>query len=132
MVLKINKDYFKNLAAGEHSLKVHFKDGYAEGTFEVKNKITFTILDTAFTATEGMTWDDWLMSFCESHYGNGIVWVSNERQLYIDTRYEPSWSQGMSLGVEEDALYDSNDIRQTLSTAIVNGATYGRSSDCPT
>jgi hypothetical protein len=132
MVLKINKDYFKNLATGEHSLKVHFKDGYAEGTFEVKNKITFTILDTVFTATASMTWADWIKSFSIGASGNGIIWVSPAEQLYIDTKYDSNWNQGLPLGSEEDALYDINDVRQTLNTPIVNGATYGRSSDCPT
>ena len=131
MILKINKDYFKNLANGDHSLKVRFKDGHAEGTFEVKNKISFSILGTTFTATAGMTWGDWIMSFCIGASGNNIVWVSPANQLYIDTRYDPNWSQGLSIGAEEDALYDSNDVRQTLNTPIVNGADYGRSSDAP-
>lgn len=131
MILKINKDYFKNLANGEHSLKVRFKDGHAEGTFEVKNKISFSILGTAFTATAGMTWGDWIKSFGIGVSGNNIVWVSPDNQLYIDTRYDSNWSQGLSIGAEEDALYDSSDVRQTLNTQIVNGAAYGRSSDAP-
>lgn len=131
MILKINKDYFKNLANGEHSLKVRFKDGHAEGTFEVKNKISFSILGTTFTATAGMTWADWIMSFGIGVSGNNIVWVSPDNQLYIDTRYDSNWSQGLSIGAEEDALYDSSDVRQTLNTQIVNGAAYGRSSDAP-
>ena len=51
MVLKIHKNYFKNLSKGQHTLKVNFKGGYAEGTFMVDNSISFTIVDTVFTAT---------------------------------------------------------------------------------
>ena len=58
MILKINKDYFKNLDNGVHNLKLHIKDGYSNSEFEVKNKISFIIVDTAFTATEGMTWGE--------------------------------------------------------------------------
>ncbi len=131
MILKINKNYFKNLANGEHNLKVRFKDGHAEGIFEVKNKILFSILGTTFTATEGMTWGDWIQSFGIGASGNNIVWVSPATQLYIDTRYDSNWGQGLPIGAEEDALYDSNDMRQTLNTPIVNGVSYGRSSDAP-
>jgi hypothetical protein len=131
MVLKINKDYFKNLANGKYSLKVRFSDGHAEGTFEVKNKISFTILGITFTATAGMTWADWIKSFAIGASGNGIIWISLANQLYIDTRYNSNWSLGASIGSEEDALYDSNDVRQTLNTPIINGASYGRSSNAP-
>ena len=134
MILKIDKNYFKNLSVGEHSLKVHFKDGYAEGTFEVGNKISFTILGESFTATAGMTWGDWIKSYGISTSGNGRIWVAPLDQgsgLYIDTRYSSNWSQGSPLGSEEDALYNASDVRQTLNSVIVNGAAYGRSSDAP-
>ena len=131
MILKINKNYFKNLANGEHKLKVCFKDGHVEGAFEVKDKISFSILETTFTATEGMTWGDWIKSFGVGASGNDIIWVSIAEQLYIDIRYDSNWDQGYPIGSEEDALYDSNDVRQTLDTPIVNGAAYGRSTDAP-
>ena len=130
----INKDYFKNFASGIYSLKIKFNDGHAEGTFEVKNKISFTIIDTVFTATTGMTWGDWIASFNLGTSGNHIIWVSpisQGAQLYLDCKDYPNWNQGVPLGSEEDALYDSNDVRQTLTTKIVDGAIYGRSSDAP-
>lgn len=134
MILKIKKEAFKDLPVGTHSLKVNFNDGHATGTFEVGNKISFTIIDTVFTATAGQTWGDWIASFNIGTSGNNIIWVSQNAQgcqLYLDCRNYPNWSQGVSLGSEEDALYDSNDVRQTLSTEIINGAIYGRSSDAP-
>lgn len=131
MILKIDKNYFKNLSNGEHSLKVKFNDGHAEGVFQVKNKISFTIIDTVFTATADMTWADWIRSFGIGVSGNNIIWVSPQNELYLDCRDFPNWSQGVSLGSTEDELYDSNDVRQTLNTKIVNGMTYGRSSDAP-
>ena len=131
MILKIDKDYFKNFANGEHKLKVCFKDGHVEGTFEVKNKISFSILGTTFTATEGMTWGEWIASFGVGMSGNDIVWVSTTEQLYIDTRYDSNWNQGFPIGSEEEALYDSDDVRQTLYTPIIAGASYGRASNAP-
>lgn len=127
----IDKNYFTNLPKGTHNLKVHFNDGYAEGQFTVTDKISFTILDVPFTASAGMTWTDWLESYAQAS-GNGIVWVSNSAQLFLDPRYKPSWSEmSNNPGAYEDLLYDSNDVQQTLSSVIVNGMVYGRSSDCP-
>lgn len=131
MILKIKKNYFEGLPNGNHTLTVKFNDGHAVGTFEVRNKISFTILGTTFTATAGMTWGDWIQSFNIGVSGNNIIWVSTANQLYIDTRYDSNWSQGMSIGAEEDALYDDNDVRQALNTVIVDGGVYGRSSDAP-
>lgn len=131
MILKIKKEAFKDLPAGTHSLKVNFNDGHATGTFEVGTKISFTIIDTVFTATADMTWADWIRSFGIGVSGNNIIWVSPQNELYLDCRDFPNWSQGVSLGSAEDELYDSNDVRQTLNTKIVNGMTYGRSSDAP-
>lgn len=136
MILKINKDYFKNLANGAHTLKVNFKDGHAEGQFEVKNKITFTILDTTFTATTGMTWSDWNQSYGISAGGNGIIGFGNTvgtTTVYLDPRYKNEWSWNSGgLWSYEDELYDANDVAQYASTVIQNGAVYGRSSGAPT
>ena len=86
----INKDYFKNLSKGNHTIKVKFKDGYAEGTFKVDDKITFYIneeLQAPFTATSGQTWADWIKSFDVGVSGNGIVWVGfDNTSIYIDPR----------------------------------------------
>lgn len=134
MILKIDKNYFKGLPNGNHTLKVKFNDGHAEGTFQVKNKISFTIIDTIFTATAGMTWGDWIKSFNLGTSGNNIIWVDwveHGSGLYLDCRDYPNWSQGQPLGSAEDELYDSSDVRQTINTTIVDGMTYGRSSDAP-
>lgn len=132
MILKIKKDCFKNLDNGIHNLKLHFKDGYADSEFEVKNKISFIIMDTAFTATEGMTWGDWIMSYNIGTSGNNILWVAPyTNDLYLDCRDFPTWSQGLPIGSAEDEFFDSKDVRQTLNTPIVNGGVYGRASNAP-
>ena len=41
MLLKINKDYFKNLEKGTHDISIGFTDGKAEGSFMVDDAITF-------------------------------------------------------------------------------------------
>jgi hypothetical protein len=136
MILELNKNCFEGLENGTHTLKVRFKDGHAESNFEVKDKISFTIIDTVFTATADMTWGDWITSYNIGTSGNNILWVNPENQgLYLNCSNYPTWSQynqGALLGDEIDAFYDSNDVRQTLNTPIVNGALYGRSSDSPT
>lgn len=88
----INKEYFKNLDKGTHTVRVNFADGYAEGQFEVDDKIYFYISDSdqvQFTATKGQTWAEWIQSFSGSNTsGNGIIWVSAENELYIDPLYD--------------------------------------------
>lgn len=131
----IDKNYFTNLPKGTHNLKVHFNDGYAEGQFTVTDKISFTILDVPFTASAGMTWNDWILSYAVSASGNGIVMYGTEvgnPKLYIDPRYanEWSWNSG-GLFSDEDELFDSADTPQTGNLVIVNGMSYGRSSDAP-
>ena len=132
----INKNCFKNLSKGVHTLRVNFKDGYAEGQFEVSDKITFTILDTTFTATAGMTWDDWNKSYNMGAGGNGIIGFGTTAvttKVYLDSRYKNEWSWNSGgLWSNEDELYDANDVAQHASTVIQNGGVYGRSSDVPT
>lgn len=132
----INKNYFKNLSKGVHTLRVNFKDGHAEGQFEVNDKITFTILDTTFTATAGMTWDAWNKSYGMGAGGNGIIGFGTTvgtTKVYLDPRYKNEWSWNSGgLWSYEDELYDANDIAQHASTVIQNGGVYGRSSGAPT
>lgn len=133
MILELNKNCFKGLENGIHTLKVCFKDGHAESNFEVKDKISFTIIDTVFTATKDMTWADWIMSYNIGASGNNILWINpTTKGLYLDCRDYSNWSQGLPLGDSGDEFYDSNDVRQTLDTPIVNGALYGRASNAPT
>lgn len=131
MIIKIDKNYFKNMSSGDYNIKVNFRDGHASGTIKVGNKISFTIMGETFTATAGMTWADWITSFNIGTSGNGIVWVSPSNQLFLDCRYSGNWDQGNPLGAEEDALYDNNDVRQALNTKIISNGSYGRSSDAP-
>lgn len=131
----INRSCFKNLSNGMHTLRVNFKDGHAECQFEVKDKITFTILDTTFTATAGMTWQDWSTSYGMGVSGNYIIGFGatpGVTNVYLDPRYKDEWSwnsDGLWSGVDE--LYDANDVAQYATTVIQSGGVYGRSSDVP-
>jgi hypothetical protein len=132
MILKINKNYFKNLANGEHNLKVYFKDGHAEGTFEVKNKISFSILGTTFTATEGMTWVDWIISCGVSNVDNSIVSIVNNK-IHLYPNYKPEWNNSSAPNVSdiENALYQNGETLQYANSIIVNGGVYGREDGAP-
>lgn len=127
----IDKDYFKNLSKGTHTLRVNFKDGYAEGQFEVDNKITFYILDETFTATKDMSWSEWITSYGVGVTGNGIVWVSDNRALYIDPRHKASWSYGYGVGNISELLFDTDANQQQLASIIVDGMQYGRDPRVP-
>lgn len=136
MQIIINKNYFKNLSKGTHAIKVHFKNGYAQDTFTVSEAITFTILGDTFTATAGMTWDDWIKTGGSST-GNGKVTYGmnaiGNPIVYIDPRYKNDWAMSSGgLFSAEDELFNSSDVLQYASTAIVNGMAYGRSSNAPT
>ena len=76
MLLKINKDYFKNLEKGTHNISIGFTDGKAEGSFMVDDAITFYLhgdYQIPLTATKRMTWADWIMSYNMGTSGNNIL-----------------------------------------------------------
>ena len=136
MVLKIDKKYFENLAIGEHTLKVNFKDGFAEGTFEVKDKITFSILGVPCEATVGMSWYDWFCSSGSTSGNSYIMTAPSDNKLYInhkagqfdhvsgiaslDKTVAPYIFQELTLHEEGSAT------QQGLFDQIKNGAKYGR------
>ena len=133
----INKNYFKNLSKGMHTLRVNFKDGHAEGPFEVNDKITFSILGKTFTATAGMTWRDWILSYGQGASTNSVVILQAvssiyDPKVYIDYRHDTSWDIGCGVMAAEDELFNELDVPQYGSTVIAAGANYGRSSDVPT
>lgn len=138
MIIKINKDYFKNLSKGTHNIKVNLRDGYAEGEFRVDDKITFYIHQEEqfpFTATAGMTFGEWIQSFGIGTSGNNIIWVGfDNKTLYIDPRsdafgdYSPYASE--SLGSSSLLFMDSDYNNVSLSDKIVAGAVYGCSICC--
>jgi hypothetical protein len=131
LILHIKKDAFKNLSNGVHTIKASFTDGYGESQVEVKDKITFTILGETFTATVGMTWAEWMQSYGIGGWGNYILWLNDNKELFIDHRYSTNWDTGVSLGSSENAFFDSNDVRQTLNDVIRDGGVYGRHSGAP-
>lgn len=137
MILKIKKNYFEDLPNGNHTLTVKFNDGHAEGTFEVSDKITFSILGKTFTATAGMTWRDWILSYGQGASTNNVVILQAvssiyDPKVYIDYRHDASWDIGCGVMAAEDELFDELDVPQYGSTVIAAGANYGRSSDVPT
>jgi hypothetical protein len=132
----INKNYFKTLSNGTHNLKVNFKDGYAQGTFEVKNAISFTIEDLPCTATEGMSWYDWFYS-SDTVSGNTYVTADpDSHKLYInhkngrfdhisgiaalDKNIPPYATPELTLHEE------GSSTQQSIFDQIKNGAKYGR------
>ena len=132
MALKIKKECFKDLDLGIHNIKLRFNDGYAEGTFEVKDKITFTIFGTTFSATEDMTWGDWIVSYGIGAGSNGIVAVvqhQSKHQIHFYPDYQ-GWGSGKVTDIE-NALYKDGEVLQYLDSVIVNGGVYGREEGAP-
>lgn len=127
----INKDYFKNLPKGTHTLRANFKDGYAEGQFTVDDKITFYIHmeeQFPFTATRGQTWSDWILSFAGANTsGNGILYVSADQKLYVDPLNNTMSDYYGSYGTADASLKFINDSweEQTLGSVIVPNGVYG-------
>lgn len=132
MIIKINKDCFKNLSKGTHNIKINMRDGYAEGQFTVDDKITFYIgedLQLPFTATKGQNWADWILSYGFGVTGNNIAWVGfDNRTIYIDprgTEHFGSYYSHYNLGDSSLALYDSSyTVPQYINSEIQAGMTY--------
>ena len=129
----INKEQFKDLDNGLHTLRVNFTDGYSEGQFTVNDKITFYIhseLQIPFTATKGMTWEDWIKSYGIGVSGNNILWVGfDNKTLYIDprgTEFIGTPYQGNQLGSSSLLFVNSDTLEQeSLSSVIIPGGIYG-------
>lgn len=127
----INKDYFKNLSKGTHTLRANFKDGYAEGQFTVDDKITFYIHmeeQFPFTATRGQTWSAWMQSFADwNTSGNGILYVAADQKLYIDPLNNTMSDYYGSYRTADASLKFINDSweEQTLNSIIVPNGIYG-------
>lgn len=131
MKIIINKDYFKNLNNGTHTLRANFKDGYAEGQFRVDDKITFYIHreeQFPFTATRGQTWADWILSFAGANTsGNGVLYVAADQKLYIDPLNNTMSDYYGSYRTADASLKFINDSweEQTLDSVIVPNGIYG-------
>lgn len=127
----INKNYFKNLSKGTHTLRANFKDGYAEGQFRVDDKITFYIHmeeQFPFTATRGQTWSDWMQSFADwNTSGNGILYVSADQKLYVDPLNNTMSDYYGRYSTGDASLKFINDSweEQTLDSVIVPNGIYG-------
>ena len=136
MKIVVNKEYFKNLPEGVHELKANFKDGFAEGVFEVKNKIMFYLHmeeQYPFTATKGQTWSEWMQSFPDwNTSGNGILYVDADLNLYIDPLNPnmPMYYQQYETGDSGLILVDDNWEPQTLSSVITPNGIYGSRMCC--
>lgn len=131
MKIIIDKEYFKSLSKGTHTLKAKFKDGHAEGQFTVDDKITFYIHmeeQFPFTATRGQTWSDWMQSFADcSTSGNGILYVSADKKLYVDPLNNTMSDYYGWYSTCDASLKFINDSweEQTLDSVIVPNGIYG-------
>lgn len=135
MILQVDKKCFQNLAKGEHNIKIGFTDGEAEGSFRVEDSITFYIHSDEqipFTATNGMTWGDWIKSFGAGSSGNYIIWVGfDNNTLYIDPRcnlqeFKDVGYTNYDLGESSLRLKNMNtEEYQTINNLIIPNAIYG-------
>lgn len=141
MRIIIKKDAFKNLATGSYDCKVKFKDGEATGVITVVNKITFTITglnsSATFTASEGMTWTDWIRSYGISHgYNNivGLVSKGTSIPVYLDSTYtawKNDFPSSYNIGDDEMLLYEDGRTPQFATTVLKNGASYSLDPNIP-
>ena len=140
MIIRINKDHFKNFSNGTHTLRVNYVNGYAEGTFEVRDSITFYLNDVAFTATTGMTWGEWILSFGQSATENGIVavaGVSQDAKIHLNPTYHawqstkyPNSKYSDTFSAEFELF--NGDVLQLPNSVIVHNARYGQADNAPT
>ena len=137
MILKINKDYFKNLEKGTHNISVGFTNGKAEGSFVVDDKITFYLHEEEqfpFTATKGMNWAQWIASYGMSATGNNIIWVGFDNEtIYIDPRTDQlgDYYRWYELGSDNLILLDTDTYKPVKGEEIIkpNGV-YGTAYCC--
>ena len=142
MQLVIDKKAFTNLSDGEHSLRVDFKDGYSVGKFYKGKPITFTIMGVACTATEGMTWRDWLISgasvsgnkYIMRDTGVGYLYVNHlSNDVYGDLFKGFSTTQA-SYNIPELALFAQDGVtaQEIETNQIQKNGTYGLDPNGPT
>jgi len=91
--VKFNNQYALALSPGEHNIKIVSNDGYAEASFQKtgasRSIITFSIdygsRVTQYTASAGMNWTEWVLSYGISSGDNGIVcFKDGETTVYIE------------------------------------------------
>lgn len=86
-IVTFDSRYALSLAPGNHNVKIVSNDGYAEADFEktgeARSLITFSIdygsgNVVQYTASQGMDWMEWVLSYGISTGDNGIVWLKIE------------------------------------------------------
>lgn len=126
----INKNCFTYLAKGVHTIKVNFKDGFAEGHFRVDDVITFYVFNVECTATAGMTWGEWFES-CGSRSGTSVAQRNytdySDSKIYVNWNHPDSqFSMGSQSFNYAEYLNNPSGVTQELDTVIVNGMRYSR------
>ncbi len=86
-IVTFDSRYALALEPGNHNIKIVSNDGYAEADFEktgeARSLITFSIdygngNVVQYTASHGMDWMEWVLSYGISSGDNGIVWLKIE------------------------------------------------------
>lgn len=124
----IKKEYIGTLDNGSFYVEIVSNDGVATAMAEKIPEITFKIAGNTYTATPGMTWSQWILSYSMNTSGNNIVWVGlDNKTIYLETRI---LGDGNIPG-SEDVLYDEESGNvQTISSVIQNGKNYITSVAC--
>lgn len=131
MNLRIDKSVFKNIAKGECTVKVKFKNGEASCEVHNGNKITFYMYGITLTATEGMTWGDWLVSHGSPSGNNYILHSTDFTDQAVYFNWTNTTDPGFNIGSLDYDTYNyvykhGTDEQQYFNTVIIDGATYSR------
>jgi len=126
--VQLKKEFLKTLDNGNHNIEIVSTDGKATTSFTVdKTKvITFKIHNTTYTATEGMSWIDWINTYRISGGNNGIVytgaslWPDDSKRDTIYIFFDNSYT---------DLRYNEN--TQKATTEIIDGAIYNTGDNEP-
>lgn len=98
----------KTLSIGNHTMRVIFDDGYAEGTFRVLKPITFYLgEDFEASAFSGFTFEEWMKSEEIDVGTNGNVWqIKGDDRVYVDENHTKYLvGQTWQSVIEEEKMY---------------------------
>lgn len=131
MNLRIDKSVFKNIAKGNCTVKVKFKNGEAHCEVHNGTPITFYMYGITLTATEGMTWEDWLASWGTASGNNYVLHNTDHADQAVYFNWNNTTDPGFNIGVPG---YNTNNYvykhgtteQQYFTTVITDGATYSR------
>jgi hypothetical protein len=137
MKIGIKRSVLAALPRGQHSVKVMFREGYAESSLEIKEAITFNLLGVPCTATKGMTWSDWLVASGVSTSANNFIMLGlgENPGVYFNSSYPeydlPSAGSGADYMHEEYRIYSPNGLAVSALDVIIDKANYAREENAP-